>query len=214
MSHAKDISKKVQDHWASFLNKTSLSLVGIARVIRRPAYAGIALCVVGVFATVMAIFLNGTTEWNLLLSSLPLGDKMDIMGRVWVRFFENIPTVQGILVSIAIILQGLTIATLVFNIKKERETNKRYGNSMNRINQSTFATLLTTLSLGCSTCGGSLLIPLLSVVSTSTAFLGTMTILITVLAINVLLYSLWRLGYGAYAHTSMESFLNKENSNG
>lgn len=188
--------------WASFFDKTKLSLVGIGCVLRDWRYALTAAMVALALGILFSILSVGTTEWNLLLSRLPIGEKLSIMSDATIRLFADASTIEGALIIIVVILQGITIALLAFSIVATRQMQELRKTSGRRLGESTFASAIATVGLGCSACGASLIIPLLSVISTSAVFIGTMTMLITALAIGLLLYSSWKMGFSAYATTT------------
>ena len=188
--------------WASFFDKTKLSLVGIGRVLRDWRYALTAAMVALALGILFSILSVGTTEWNLLLSRLPIGEKLSIMSDATIRLFADASTIEGALIIIVVILQGITIALLAFSIVAARHMQELRKTSGRRVGETTFASAVATIGLGCSACGASLIIPLLSVISTSAVFIGTMTMLITTLAIGLLLYSSWKMGFSAYATTT------------
>lgn len=188
--------------WASFFDKIKLSLVGIGRVLRDWRYALTAAMVALALGILFSILSVGTTEWNLLLSRLPIGEKLSIMSDATIRLFADASTIEGALIIIVVILQGITIALLAFSIVAARHIQELRKTSGRRVGETTFASAVATIGLGCSACGASLIIPLLSVISTSAVFIGTMTMLITTLAIGLLLYSSWKMGFSAYATTT------------
>lgn len=188
--------------WKSFFDKTVLSLVGIGRVLRDWRYTLIAMSVAFLFGVMFSMLSVGTTEWNLLLSRLPLGEKVGIIGDAFVRLFADASTIDGVLLLVVVLLQGVTIALLVFSLVAEQKIKKQKQAANRRAGETAFASAVVTLGLGCSTCGASLIIPLLSVISTSAVFIGTVTLLITIVAIILLLYSSWKMGFSAYATTT------------
>lgn len=200
--------------WASLIDRTKLSVIGVWRVLSKWRYILIAVAVSILFAILFSILSVGTTEWQLLLSKLPFMEKMGIIGEALIRFVRDATTTTGLLSIVVVILQGITISLLVFSIVRERETKQKYGKTANRFGESLIASIVATLGLGCSTCGASLIIPLLSLISASAIFIGAMTTIIIVVAMALLMYSSWKMGYAAYAYTSAENLSdNKEDYN-
>lgn len=196
------------------IDRTKLSVIGVWRVLSKWRYILIAVVVSILFAILFSILSVGTTEWQLLLSKLPFMEKMGIIGEALIRFARDATTATGLLSIVVVILQGITISLLVFSIVRERETKQKYGKTANRFGESLAASIVATLWLGCSTCGASLIIPLLSLISASAIFIGAMTTIIIVVAMALLMYSSWKMGYAAYAYTSVENLSdNKEDYN-
>lgn len=200
--------------WTSLIDRTKLSVIGVWRVLSKWRYILIAVVVSILFAILFSILSVGTTEWQLLLSKLPFMEKMGIIGEALIRFVRDATTATGLLSIVVVILQGITISLLVFSIVRERETKQKYGKTANCFGESLVASIVATLGLGCSTCGASLIIPLLSLISASAIFIGAMTTIIIVVAMALLMYSSWKMGYAAYAYTSVENLSdNKEDYN-
>jgi K+-sensing histidine kinase KdpD len=146
----------VRQTFISFWDKTLLAATGVGRVVRIWQYALLALVVFAIFGVIMTLSSKGTTEWSLLISSLPLSEKLHILLEACGRLFTNIVSVTGAITFAVSILQGLIIATITYNIRNQEVV------SSNRIGESTLASIAMVIGLGCSSCGTSLLVPLLA----------------------------------------------------
>ena len=190
--------------WISFAENTKLSIIGTMRVVLKWQYALTAIVVILLFSMIFGVLVVGTFEWSLLVSALPVEDKFDILIRGVIRIFGYIESFSDVLILAVVILQGITISLLVFNIRQQRKSDKERNAMANRVGESTVASLIATLGLGCSACGTSLIIPLVSLISSSAVFLGTVTTAIVVIALLLLLHSAWKMGHGAYMFTVTE----------
>lgn len=191
--------------WASLLDKTKLSLAGTAQVLMKWQYLLLAICVAAIFSMLFGVLSVGSAQWNLLVSALPVSDKLSILAEALVSVLQDVTSFAGFVVLLTVLLQGVLIALLVFTIKRQRKTQKEREVISGSASQSTLATIVATLGLGCSACGTSLVIPLISFVSVSAAFLGAVMTVVALLAVALLLYSSWRMGYMAYMFMSIEN---------
>lgn len=191
--------------WVSFLDKTKVSLIGTVQVLTRWQYLLLTLCVAILFSMLFGVLSVGSAKWNLLLSSLPTADKLSILGEALLSVLQNANTFAGFVVLLTVLLQGVVITLLVFTMKRQRKTQREREAISGGVGESAFATIIATLGLGCSACGTSLVIPLISFISSSAAFLGTVATTVAVLAVLLLLHSLWRMGCIAYMFISIEN---------
>lgn len=200
---------KIKSRFNTVVGKAKLSVSGILKVIVRWRYLLVAVVVMVIFSIIFGLLSMGSLEVNMLLSRLSIVDKLDIVNRSIMRVFSNSTTFSGVLTGIIIVLQGIAIALLAFNIRHQRENSKAMASSniRGRVGESAAASVIAMLGLGCSTCGTSLLLPLLALVSSSAAFLGAATTLVSLIAIGFLLYSLANMGYTAYVFAE---FSNKK----
>lgn len=141
---------------------------------------------------------------NLFLAS-DFTSKIQIIGDALLGFFGKdkyfLDFLQNFLIAF---LQALLIALIVFVYKKRKKNSTDLQNAG-------IATGLALLGSGCPTCGTTLITPILtSIFSTSGyAIAGTVSGIITFVAILVLLWSLKRVGLEAYAIIIDEKWRNK-----
>ena len=103
-------------------------------------------------------------------------------------------------------LQGILIGLLVFLWHKKKE-NKSGG-----IEKAGLVAGLIALGAGCPTCGTTLLTPLLGAIFStgSLAIAGTISIIVTVLAVLIAILSIKRLGLESYVIIINERYLAKK----
>lgn len=186
---------------ASLIDKLKLAAVGIGRVLVHWQYVLLVLLITLAFGVILTLSSSGTTEWSLLFSGLPLESKLDLLGDVLRRFFVDAGTLVGFLTVLVSLLQGLVISTLIFNLRHQQKV------SSNRVGESTLASIVMIIGLGCPSCGTSLLLPILgAVTATSLVVINTVSIIIMLIALALSLYTLWKLSYIAYANDTAESY--------
>lgn len=189
----------------SLWDTTKLSLAGTIHVLTRWQYLLLAVAIAHLIGIAFSIFATGTTDWNMLVSSIPLADKTAIIGRVATDMYANTSTFAGAVIALVAILQGIALALLAYNIKQQYRVKSLQNTSAANAKQPALATFIAALGLGCSTCGTSLLLPLFGTLAGSALFLTTLTVLVAVIAIGLLAYSSWKMGYSAYMFISLES---------
>ena len=106
-------------------------------------------------------------------------------------------------------LQGILIGLIVFLWSKKRASGSK--NSEN-IEKASIITGLIALGAGCPTCGTTLLTPLLGAIFSSggLAITGTISTIVTWVAIIIAILSLKRLGVETYATIVNEKFMKKK----
>ena len=199
----------------SFREKLRMAGGGVIGVLKQPTYIVIALIGAVVFATIIYLSINWGLYGSLLLSSLPLGDKLATFGLMFSRMLgELVMTVNGWLLLIVSLLQGVNIALMIYTIKRNRRNNspqdarKSQGQALG---SGGIAAVAIALGLGCVPCGTSILLPILSIFFASSAYAATNVANIVVLGLAFLLswYAIYKLGFVAFAYTEQER-LKKE----
>lgn len=188
--------------WASILDKTTLSAQGVIRVIGKWQYLLSALAIMLISGIILGLTSTGSASWNLLLSSLPIADKLGVIGQSLTGLIQGAVTPYGLIVLLIILLQGITLSLAIFNITEQRQVNKKRKSTVGT-SEPILATIIATLGVGCSTCGTSLIAPLIGALAGSAALLGAITTTMLALATTLLLHSLWSLGYSAYMFTCL-----------
>lgn len=191
--------------WVLLYESVKVSVIGAVRVLGKLRYALIGLASMLILGAVFGVLSVGTSEWNLLISGLPLADKFAILSRGLVRVFTHNESLSDLLLPTVVVLQSITFALLAYTITQQRRYAKLQTDAAGRTSESTVASLLATIGLGCSACGTSLIAPILGLISSSTVFLGVATTLIMIAAIALLTYSIRKMGQTAYMFTSIRS---------
>lgn len=185
-----------------------MAATGAWGVLRQPAYAGWALLAAILFALLIYLIINWGVYGSLLMSPLGILDKFTTIGLMAAQLGKDIiSTTNGALLATVSILQGLSIALVIYTLKKNRK------NSAKAIGGSGIAMLAATLGLGCVPCGTSIILPIMTLLFSGSAYAAAniASMIVLIAALFVTLYSLYRLGYVAFAYTEQDNYL-KENS--
>lgn len=183
-----------------------LAATGAKRVLGRLKYAVLADGVAFLFAVFVFFLINHGFYGSLLLSRLPLLDKIGVLGgmigQMFVGFFT---TVNGFLLLVVAVLQGVSIALLAYVLKKNKQSSGLMP--AKQIGASGFAAIAAALGLGCVPCGTSLLLPVAAVFfsgSAAAAAVNSASLVILLIALVVSLFAISKTGYIAYIYTEEE----------
>lgn len=171
--------------------------LGIWYVLRNPRWSLLAVAIAVFLSAIIYFSINIGFYGSLLGSGLPVFDKFNILVMMFqsmiISYFEDF---NGILLLIVSLLQGVSISVLVWVAKRNRKLDAKIAG------RSGVALVLATIGLGCVPCGTSLLIPIMTVLfSTSApALLGTANSVVLVGALCLTIYSLYRAGLVAYKY--------------
>ena len=181
--------------------KLGLSWEGFIKTVGRPKYCGLALLFAVLFAALIYLIINWGVYGNFLFSSLSVFDKIGVVGMMLQRMFVDIFTTgNGALLMAVSLLQGVSLSLLVFTMKNNRHF------SAEAIGSGGIAALAAALGLGCVPCGTSIILPIVSLFFSSSAYAAANVASTIVLAIAFLvsLYSIYSLGYVAYPYTQTQ----------
>lgn len=174
---------------------------GIIGVLSKPKYAALAAVLAFLFAVLIYGMINGGFYGPLLLSRLPLVDKIGVIGSLIVELGkESVTTGMGVLLVLVSLMQGIAFAVMIFTVRR----NKRFDAAT--MGGGTVAVIAAALGLGCVPCGTSLLLPILTLLFSSSAYaaLDTASAIVLVIAFGLSAYSLYRLGSVAHTHLQIE----------
>ena len=106
-------------------------------------------------------------------------------------------------------MQGILVGLIVFLWKKKKEA--RSGENSANLEKAGLITGLIALGAGCPTCGTTLITPLLGAIFStgSLAIAGAISVIVTILAIIVAIFSLKRLGLETYVIIIDERYRRK-----
>ena len=137
----------------------------------RPLYLLLALVISVIFYEIVYWFLNiGLIQFLFTSSVLSLEHKINIVISSYTAIFAAPFSPLLLLTFVVSLLQGASVAGLVFIIRRERALNKDVTKSLGSAG---IAGMLSVLGLGCTACGTSLVTPLLAVfISSSTTALA------------------------------------------
>ncbi|MBR3228730.1 hypothetical protein IKF67_00600 [Candidatus Saccharibacteria bacterium] len=155
------------------------------------------------FGLLMNLLAGGFSKFSLMGTVGFLGSLKIIDDSFLAIFGVNQPFLDWLPIFCIALLQGVLIGLIVFLWNKKREQNSA------NVEQAGIITGLIALGAGCPTCGTTLLTPLLGAIFStgSLAIAGTISAIVTVLAIIIAILSLKRLGLEAYVTIINEKFL-------
>ena len=157
------------------------------------------------FGLLMNLLSGGTSKFDLMFA-LGFPKALQILGQNFIGIFGiGQPILDWLPIFALSIMQGILIGLIVLLWNKKSKQNAE-----NLGNAGIIAGLIA-LGAGCPTCGTTLLTPLLgAIVSTGgIAIASTISIIITIIAIVIAIFSLKRLGVETYVTIINEKFLKK-----
>lgn len=182
-------------------HKVPMAFGGIKNVLRMPRYLVLASVLAFLFAVFIYFFIQIGFYGSLLLSQLPLLDKAQLIaamaGDMIVSFTDSF---NGALLAVVALLQGVAFAAMVYVQRR----NKRFDAQV--VGTGGVAMFAAALGLGCVPCGTSLIMPIVTLLFSSSAYAAASTASVIVLAgaFILSLYSLYKLGNVAYVHAAVD----------
>lgn len=158
------------------------------------------------FGLLMNLLSSGTSKFSLIFS-LGFPHNLKILGESFLAIFGiNQIFFDWLPIFFIALLQGTLIGLIVVLWKKKREKNAE------NLEKAGLITGLIALGAGCPTCGTTLLTPLLGAIFStgSLAIAGTISIVVTWVAIIIAIFALKRLGLETYVIIVNEKFLKKK----
>ena len=201
-----ELMKAKVEKW---LDDTRMASLGIVMASREWRFWVVFVPVLAIFGTLLSLLSGGLGAINLFFAS-DFGGKIQIIGDGFLGFLGKDRAVLDFLQSLAIaLLQSLLIALIVVVYKKRKQSNlerkknekKQKQDEAGVISNAGIAAGLALLGSGCPTCGTTLITPIIASLfsSSSYAVAGTISGIITIMAILLILWSLRRVGLEAYA---------------
>lgn len=184
--------------------KILLSLIGIGRVLKRPKYLALSLALFLLFLFLFNLFASGTTYLYLIIN-LPLIEKIDAFWLVYQNLLSNISHLDKIIMIILSLAEAILLTLIIFALRRRKTIDDR------PILEGGLAALLGLLSAGCPVCGGVALLPLLAGVFgiAAYAWLSTISLIVSVLALIPMFFALKRQGFICYNLNNAEIILKE-----
>ena len=195
-------------NWRKWLDGFALAGKGILLVTKEKRFWYGFIPAFLFFGLLMNLLSGGLSKFNLM-ATLGFPESLKIIGNSFLGIFGfQQPFFDWLPIFAISILQGTLIGLIVFLWIKKRENGTK--NSEN-IEKAGIITGLIALGAGCPTCGTTLITPLIGAIFSSggLAITGTISIIITWLAIIIAILSLKRLGEETYVIIVNEKFLAK-----
>ena len=158
------------------------------------------------FGLLMNLLASGTAKFELM-AALGFPDSFKIIGNSFLAIFGiNQPFLDWLPIFLISLLQGILIGIIVLLWNKKREQNAE------NLQKAGIVTGLIALGAGCPTCGATLITPLIGAIFStgSLAIAGTISVIVTILAIIIAILALKRLGEEVYVIIVNEKYLAKK----
>ena len=163
------------------------------------------------FGLLMNLLAGGTSKFELMFA-LGFPESLKILASSFVAIFGiNQPFLDWLPIFAISILQGILIGIIVLLWDKKREAKTASKNSEN-IEKAGIITGLIALGAGCPTCGATLITPLLAAIFSTggLAIAGTISVIVTILAVIIAVFALKRLGVETYVIIINEKYLARK----
>ena len=177
---------------------------GIGALLKLPRYSMLAAGFSLLFAIAIFFAINGNFYGPLFLSRLSIVDKLAVAGNMLAELLkQGFTTPNGALLLIVSILQGLSLAVVIFTARR----NKRNEQDVARqLSVSGITSIAAAIGLGCVPCGTSLILPIVTLffsgaaAATAANVAGT---IVLILALVLSLASLYKSGQIAFVYAQL-----------
>ena len=180
------------------------ALLGVGRMLGLPKYFLITIVATVAFAVIIYFAINANFYGPLMMSRLPILDKITLLGSMIIDIFkQSFTSPNGALLMIVSILQGVSIAAVIFTAKNNRDNEKAVSR---QIGLNGIASIAATIGLGCVPCGTSLILPIVTLFFSGAAAATAANIASTVvllLALLLSLFSLYKSGQIIFMYTEL-----------
>ena len=160
-----------------------------------PKYFLITIVATVAFAVIIYFAINANFYGPLIMSRLPILDKIALIGSMIIDIFkQSFTSLNGALLMVVSILQGVSIAAVIFTAKNNRDNEKTISR---QVGLSGITSIAATIGLGCVPCGTSL-----SGAAAATAA-NIASIIVLLLALLLSLFSLYKSGQIIFMYTEL-----------
>ena len=180
------------------------ALLGVGRILGLPKYFLITIVATVAFAVIIYFAINANFYGPLMMSRLPILDKIALLGSMIIDIFkQSFTSLNGALLMVVSILQGISIAAVIFTAKNNRDNEKTVSR---QVGLSGIASIAATIGLGCVPCGTSLILPIVTLFFSGAAAATAANIASTIvllLALLLSLFSLYKSGQIIFMYTEL-----------
>ena len=180
------------------------AILGISRMLGSSKYFLITIVATVAFAVVIYFAINANFYGPLMMSRLPILDKIALLGSMIIDVFkQSFTSPNGALLMIVSILQGVSIAAVIFTAKNNRDNEKTVSR---QVGLSGIASIAATIGLGCVPCGTSLILPIVTLFFSGAAAAtaaNIASIIVLLLALLLSLFSLYKSGQIIFMYTEL-----------
>jgi len=180
------------------------AILGIVRMLGLPKYFLITIVATVAFAVIIYFAINANFYGPLMMSRLPILDKIALLGSMIIDIFkQSFTSPNGALLMVVSILQGVSIAAVIFTAKNNRDNEKTISR---QVGLSGIASIAATIGLGCVPCGTSLILPIVTLFFSGAAAAtaaNIASIIVLLLALLLSLFSLYKSGQIIFMYTEL-----------
>ena len=180
------------------------ALLGVGRMLGLPKYFLITIVATVAFAVIIYFAINANFYGPLIMSRLPILDKIALLGSMVIDIFkQSFTSPNGALLMVVSILQGISITAVIFTAKNNRDNEKTVSR---QVGLSGIASIAATIGLGCVPCGTSLILPIVTLFFSGAAAATAANIASTIvllLALLLSLFSLYKSGQIIFMYTEL-----------
>ncbi|MCG5094854.1 hypothetical protein MBN60_01460 [Candidatus Saccharibacteria bacterium] len=179
------------------------ALLGVGRMLGLPKYFLITIVATVAFAVIIYFAINANFYGPLMMSRLPILDKIALLGSMIIDIFkQSFTSLNGALLMVVSILQGISIAAVIFTAKNNRDNEKTVSR---QVGLSGIASIAATIGLGCVPCGTSLILPIVTLFFSGAAATAAniASTIILLLALLLSLFSLYKSGQIIFMYTEL-----------
>lgn len=180
------------------------ALLGVGRILGLPKYFLITIVATVAFAVIIYFAINANFYGPLMMSRLPILDKIALLGSMIIDIFkQSFTSLNGALLMVVSILQGVSIAAVIFTAKNNRDNEKAVSR---QVGLSGIASIAATIGLGCVPCGTSLILPIVTLFFSGAAAAtaaNITSIIVLLLALLLSLFSLYKSGQIIFMYTEL-----------
>ena len=180
------------------------ALLGVGRILGLPKYFLITIVATVAFAVIIYFAINANFYGPLMMSRLPILDKIALLGSMIIDIFkQSFTSLNGALLMVVSILQGVSIAAVIFTAKNNRDNEKTVSR---QVGLSGIASIAATIGLGCVPCGTSLILPIVTLFFSGAAAAtaaNIASIIVLLLALLLSLFSLYKSGQIIFMYTEL-----------
>ena len=180
------------------------ALLGVGRMLGLPKYFLMTIVATVAFAVIIYFAINANFYGPLMMSRLPILDKIALLGSMIIDIFkQSFTSLNGALLMVVSILQGISIAAVIFTAKNNRDNEKTVSR---QVGLSGIASIAATIGLGCVPCGTSLILPIVTLffsgaAAATAANIASIIVLLSALLLS--LFSLYKSGQIIFMYTEL-----------
>lgn len=180
------------------------AILGVGRILGLPKYFLITIVATVAFAVIIYFAINANFYGPLMMSRLPILDKITMLGSMIIDIFkQSFTSPNGALLMVVSILQGISIAAVIFTAKNNRDNEKTVSR---QVGLSGIASIAATIGLGCVPCGTSLILPIVTLffsgaAAATAANIASIIVLLSALLLS--LFSLYKSGQIIFMYTEL-----------